>query len=101
MAATFRWVNADSPHVLTMRVMEVTGDSSYPTGGYSMTPANVGLSRILYVDLASAGGYLLEYDYTNQKVKFYRETGAAGTMSEVPNTTNVSAAVGRLLVIGA
>ena len=56
-------------------------DSSYPTGGESLTPANVGLSTITNLSVSPKSGYTFEYDYTNQKLLAYLSAGftPAGT----------------------
>lgn len=62
-------------------------DSSYPTGGESLTAAQVGLSVIEYMNVLGGGnGYHYQYDTTNSKVKVY-STAA----TEVANTTDLSA----------
>tara|TARA_R110000824_G_scaffold387918_1_gene583327 strand:- start:379 stop:807 length:429 start_codon:yes stop_codon:yes gene_type:complete len=43
-------------------------DSSYPTGGETLTPANLGLRVIEHIDIFPQGGATFEYDYTNEKV---------------------------------
>jgi hypothetical protein len=43
-------------------------DSSYPTGGEPLTPADLGLSSILFLHATPASGYSFEYDFTNQKL---------------------------------
>ena len=62
-------------------------DNSYPTGGESLTAAQVGLSVIewMYV-IGGSEGYHFQYDTTNSKVKVY-STAA----TEVVNTTDLSA----------
>ena len=51
----------------------ITFDSSYATGGESLTPANIGLGRIERITFNHGeDGYVFKYDYTNQKVLVYR-----------------------------
>lgn len=67
-------------------------DSSYPTGGESLTAANLGLRTIdLMLIQPSAVGFLYSYDYTNSKVQVYTQgyahgTGGAVTMDDYPVT---------------
>lgn len=56
----------------TVVMCELAFDSSYPTGGESFTPASVGLGEFDFVALQSKGGYQLEYDAANQKIKAYQ-----------------------------
>jgi hypothetical protein len=54
------------------RCVTATMDSSYPTGGESLTAVELGFpvgSTILLVLATPASGYLPEYDYTNNKLK--------------------------------
>jgi hypothetical protein len=64
----------------------VTFDSSYDTGGESLTPAMFGLTAIDDVQAQPAGGYAFEYDYTNQILK------ARPTTSELTEVVTKAAA---------
>lgn len=55
---------------------KLTFDNSYPTGGESLTPANIGLHVIENITIISASGLTFEYDYTNQKVKAFSALSA-------------------------
>ena len=64
---------------------DFTGDSSYATGGYALSPATFGLDSIDYIDIqfnpvaaAGFGGY----NYATGKLQLF--TSATGT--EVANT---------------
>ena len=51
-------------------------DSSYRRGGESVTAANLGFSHLLDVDLDCVDdGYLLQYDYDNEKVLAFCAAG--------------------------
>ena len=54
-------------------------DSSYPTGGESLTPSDLGLRTIDILLAAPAGGLMFEYDNANQKLKAIYPTGGGGT----------------------
>jgi hypothetical protein len=84
-------------------------DSSYPTGGESLTAADLGL-RVIDLMLIQSGhkGISCEYDYTNEKVLAYVPgilTGAAGagTLDDFPLTAGpgVSATTSIGLTAGA
>lgn len=71
-------------------------DSSYPTGGESLTPADLGMKTIDLIQIHSKSGLVFEYDYTNKKVLAYSQgvtVGAAGaaTMDDFPVTAGVGA----------
>ena len=56
-------------------------DASYPTGGESLTAANLGLGTIDQLRVFPKNGYVFEYDYTNSKLLAYSQgitTGATG-----------------------
>ena len=46
-------------------------DSSYPTGGESLTAANLGLSILDFILIQTTKGLMFEYDYTNSLVLAY------------------------------
>lgn len=55
-------------------VASVTFDSSYATGGETLTAGNLGFppgATIVQLNAHPAAGYLFEYDYTNAKLKAY------------------------------
>lgn len=89
-----------------MRIIQITGDSSYPTNGWALTPANLRLSTIDFISVPAAGGIVFEYDYTNQKLKAYRQKdpgnagGADIALPEVGNGVSLSTIVTRAFVIG-
>lgn len=69
-------------------------DSSYPTGGESLTYQNLGFtSRVDWINFESSGGYVFKYDRANQKVLAYYadyDAVADGALIQVPNTTDLS-----------
>lgn len=69
-------------------------DSSYPTGGESLTPANLGFtSRIDFLFAEPKSGYNFVYDRANQKLLAYYndyDAVADGAHIQVPDTTNLS-----------
>jgi hypothetical protein len=57
---------------------KITFDSSYPTGGESLTPANIGLGVIDNIDFSQGvGGLVFRYDYANKKVMAFYPTGGS------------------------
>lgn len=86
-------------------ILQVTFDNSYPTGGEALdfkqytgfTPA-----VMFFQERAGLGGYTFRYDYANKKIMvFWVDTTVDGKeMVEVVNTTDLSALVVDVLLIG-
>lgn len=74
-------------------VTKVALDNSYPTGGYSLKPTDLGFAATtdpeFTVSIDEALGWGAVYDYVNQKLMLY--AGTATTSAQVTNTTDVSA----------
>jgi len=55
-------------------IWDLTGDTSYPSNGYSIVPQSVGLSTIREVHLCGGnaawcqGGYMAQFDKVNSKI---------------------------------
>ena len=81
-------------------IATVTFDSSYATGGESLTPASLGFQTFDYVGLTTSGGYVFEYDHANSKVKAYWPEADGAAMAEVASTTDLSAITCRIRAIG-
>lgn len=82
-----------------LHVGTIDFDSSYPTGGESLTPANVGLVKIDSMDFDSQSGYTFVYDHSNQKVLVY-VASPGGTLDKPTFTVNSSGAIGTNMEIG-
>lgn len=90
-----------------LKVRDITFDSSYATGGESLTAANVGLRKI-YAVFGSVGtvsdgstGIVVKYDYTNSKlVALWGNAGTASVLPEVTSTTDLSTYSVRLVFVG-
>jgi len=68
-------------------------DSSYATGGESLTPNSVGLSEVKMAVIQQKSGYTFEYDYANAKIKAFIGADAA-VMAEVAAETDLSGVTG-------
>jgi hypothetical protein len=81
----------------------ITFDSSYDTGGEAITLAQLGLSRLDWLEVSSGTGYLAAWDGSTStpKVLLYRQTAATGALVEVPSTTNVSTVTVKFRATGA
>ena len=69
-------------------------DASYPTGGEAITPP---MTNVIQVNISGQGGYLLEWDYTNDKLLakyFDYDAVADGAAIEVAAATDLSAVTG-------
>lgn len=87
-----------------VNIIDVTFDSSYPTGGEALTPEDCGMQSIEAV-LPQLGdtGYVVLYDRTNEKLLAYmgdNNNASDGPLIEVANTTDLSTLDVRILVIG-
>lgn len=60
---------------------DCTFDSSYPTGGESISASDLGMSVIDILIAAPNGGLVFEYDHTNSKLKAFFPTGGASSTS--------------------
>lgn len=110
MALTLSRVTATVIGNKKMRTYDVTFDSSYVTGGESLTASDLGLKKVEQV-LTDAGAknsagtqsVPVRYDYTNGKLQAYRYDGASAgkaNLEEVANTVDLSAFTVRLTAIG-
>lgn len=73
-------------------------DSSYPTGGESLTDGDLGLNDDNFdCFIHFKAGYNFEYDKANQKVLVYwgdNNNASDGPSVEAPDTTNLSTLTG-------
>lgn len=83
--------------------VDVTGDSSYPTGGYAVSPQAVGFTSVIYCMLAAGSpqGYVPCWNQSTQKLQFFTSNGAGpAALAEVPNLTNIATATARVMFWG-
>lgn len=88
-------------------VVEVTFDSSYPTGGESFTPADAGMAEfsLVLVSPDSSPAYQFAYDYSAQKILVFgvqQDADAAVTdpFDEEDNAADLSSVTVRVLCVG-
>lgn len=81
-----------------MVIADVTGSSSYATGGETFTNAQLECLTGSIDAIVDSGtpGYVLVPDIANKKIKFFK--GAAGLLVEETAATNLSAVTGRIVV---
>ena len=75
---------------LAITATDVTMDSSYATGGESVSAANLGLASIIWAQPAAADGYTFEFDHANAKLIAYG--GNPGTPGIVDDSDTASTA---------
>src|SRR5687768_15933821 len=85
-----------TPHVLgdlQVRIADLAFDSSYPTGGESVTPAMLGLNTIDFLLAEPSGGYTFEYDHADGLlIAYWVDTTVDGApLAEVADTTDIDA----------
>jgi hypothetical protein len=85
------------------RLVTVTFDASYAAGGESFTPADVGLSEfycvIPSVDANANLPYVVQYDYTAQKLQVFGvEQDADASTTEPLDEENAAADLSSLVV---
>jgi hypothetical protein len=82
-------------------IKRILFDSSYASGGESLTAADLGLESLHIVLVhGEDSGYIPQYDYTNSKLAVY-EAGADGAaLDEVADTTDLSAFYARVIAYG-
>ena len=74
-------------------IKTITFDSSYPTGGESLTPADAGFDSFHVVTAHQKSGYTFEMDYTNNKLLayYYDYNGSADAAAiQVANAVDLS-----------
>lgn len=90
-------------------VVDITFDSSYPTGGEPVDPvASLGLSHVTYMPPVilrksdNSDAVYVAWDITNLKLLAYWVTANAGAVASVAvtNTTDLSAYSGRFMFFG-
>lgn len=81
------------------RILAYTGPTSYATGGDSLTPESIGLSKIgAVLGLVISDGtnvYWGFYNLSTKKILWY-----SATATEIANGTNLSTFTGRFEAIG-
>lgn len=106
MAATVTTVFAGSLLGAAQRISveTVTGDASYATGGYAITPNQFGFVRTsAVVPVGSNTGYVPSWDQTNSKLKVFfgdNNNASDGPLIEVASATDLSAVSFTVIAFG-
>jgi hypothetical protein len=103
MAATSTVVYRGDIGSLYLEIDKITGDASYPAGGYSI-PSSVGIGTILAMGEGgvntSGVGYFPEYNTTTGKLQVLWPAGSAQVMAEVTTGTVLTAVTFTMISIG-
>jgi hypothetical protein len=93
MALTIQFVRNPSTPNRHEVVADVTFDNSYPTGGESLTAADLGLPDVVHLEARQkgVGTRIAEYDYSGSKLKLFTALG-----TEAANASDQSAIVVRV-----
>ena len=79
---------------LKYKAIEITFDSSYPTGGESLTPGMVGgFDDIINIIIEPSDGISFSYDYTNEKIKAYGVAPVPITITDADGAASAGVAV--------
>lgn len=95
MALTITEVVRSATRNRRMVIADVTFDSSYPTGGESLTPADLGLPAIEFIAIEHSGTETVTFNRSANKLLIYTADG-----TEATNASNQSTIVARVLAVG-
>jgi hypothetical protein len=63
-------------------------------GGNPLTPGNVGLDKVLFVDqvggMGGANSYVTQWNTVTSKLQVFQDSGNNGSLGEVPINTNLA-----------
>lgn len=89
-----RWLN----------VVKCDLDNSYPSGGYSLKPADMGFMAAtddeFHVKAISKAGYIMHYDHTTQKLQVYEPSKASSEFAYSPGGGDVKGATAITAAMG-
>ena len=81
-------------------VTAITADTSYPAGGYPLTPTQLGLPlgiiddvHVMDAGVTAAGAVNLQYDVANQKLMAFSGGSTSTLQPEVTATTDIHTAL--------
>jgi len=106
MAASASVVSRGAAGELFFRLVDVTLDGSYPTGGYPLVPKEIGFGTngvTSHVDgaMSKSGGWSVGYDHATGKLQVFDGSGAANVAGhEVAAATVLTGVVARLMIWG-
>ena len=85
--------------------LTIVGDDAYPTGGTAafqdaVRAATGNEIEVMAVVGNDCGGYIPNYDKTNDKLVVYEAGADAAALDEVTDTTDLSSTTFQLLILG-
>jgi hypothetical protein len=86
MALTLSRVKEAVIGSLKLRVLDVTFDASYPTGGESLTADDLGVDPV-FVIAEPTDGFAFEYDKGNEKLIAYEQGFTTGSTAAADSTS--------------
>lgn len=100
MAATLSGLDFTVQGDKRVTIATVTGDTSYPQGGYSITANQLGLGNVLFLDSSftrdsTPAVRAVSYNTSTSKLLFFDQAFA-----EIANGTNLSTFSGQLQAFG-
>ena len=78
---------------LKYKAIEITFDSSYPTGGEALTAGMIGFDDIINIIIEPSDGISFGYDYTNEKIKAYGVAPVPVTITDADGAASAGIAV--------
>jgi len=102
MALTITMKKTDVFGNKRFHIVELAFDTSYPTGGESLTAGSCGMAMIDFALFEPSSGYTFEYDHTNSLIKAYVPVSinAGSETAGANNTICKTGATGPLEVAG-
>jgi hypothetical protein len=83
---------------LQQRIVDLTLDNSYPTGGWPVTARQLGLGQngaVWFVALPEANGYSFEWDYVLSQLKAFQNSAGTAPQAQL---ANLSAALNGVVI---
>jgi hypothetical protein len=105
MALTIGAQTRNSIGARYMTITQIAVDTSYPTGGWPLTPAQLGLPlgvdsvEAAYAGVSPAGGLNFQYDPVNQKLQAFGGAAAGAAQGEITGAVNLSTQSTRLQLV--
>lgn len=105
MAITTSIVGRDTLGSRAARFVEVTLDALYVSGGWALTPKQLGLGtngKVHGVIVLNPilGLYYVQYESATAKLNVYESTGAAGVLRELTTANAMDTLVAKLVAVG-
>lgn len=83
-------------------ILDLALDNAYPTGGYSLTPADFGLNDVIHVAIEHmVSGLVFRYDYANRKLMAFYPTGGATASPATPAAPQVTSGASSATAVNA